>query len=168
MTNVRLLAAVGIVAVAVGVPSAQALRQVSPPAVENPFVGTWTVNVPKSKLPSDFFQFQRVTLQFAVVFDTVTIGSDIVAASGEELISTELYHMDGKEHPSTLGPEDTGSLGPGAVLRARWANSRVIEIDEKANGQDVGVSSYAVSADGKTLTNTFSTLPDLELVFDHK
>jgi hypothetical protein len=70
MVKSRLLGAVGIVTFAVGVLSAQAPRQVSPPAVENPFVGIWTANVPKSKLPSDFFRFQRVTLQFAVVFDS--------------------------------------------------------------------------------------------------
>src|SRR5437867_382857 len=63
----------------------QAVAQTSLPAAENQFVGNWISNFSKSKLPSNY-QYKRVTLQFAVVFDTVTIGSNLVTASGHEQI----------------------------------------------------------------------------------
>ncbi len=91
-------------------------------AVENPFVGTWTSNFSKSKVPSNY-QYKRVTLQFAVVFDTVTIGSKLVTASGHEQGATELFHADGKEHP--------GTLSPGVLHMARWVNSRILETRAK-------------------------------------
>jgi hypothetical protein len=72
------------------------LAQASTPATENPFVGTWTADFSKSKLPPNF-PYERVTLQIAVVFDTVTMGFQHVTTSGQEESGAELYHMDGKE-----------------------------------------------------------------------
>jgi len=43
--------------------------QGGPPATDNPFVGTWALNLSKSKLPSDN-PYRSMMLQFAVVFDT--------------------------------------------------------------------------------------------------
>ena len=71
-----------------------------------------------------------MTLQFAVVFDTVTIGGKLVTTSGQEQSATELFHTDGKEHP--------GTLNPGVLHVARWVNSRVIETSAKKDGKNVG------------------------------
>ena len=129
------------------------------PAAENPFVGTWTSNPSKSKLPSDF-QYKRVTLQFAVMFDTVTIGGKFLTAAGQEQTFTELFHMDGKEHP--------GTLSPGVLHTARWVNSRMIETTAKKDGKDLGLMTYEVSADGKILTSKNSSSPQQVLVYDRQ
>jgi hypothetical protein len=129
------------------------------PAADSPFVGTWTSNFSKSKLPSDY-QYKRVTLQFAVMFDTVTIGSRFVNASGHEQTATELFHTDGKEHP--------GTLSPGVLHVARWVNSRMLETSAKKDGKDVGVITYEVSADGKKLISKYSTSPQQVLVLDRQ
>ena len=128
-------------------------------AADNPFVGTWTLNLSKSKLPANA-QYKSITLQFAVVFDTVTVGSKFVAASGQEQTATELFHTDGKEHPGTL------SLG--VLHTARWVNARMIETTAKKDGKDMGVVQYEVSADGRTLTSRYSTSPEQVLVFDRR
>lgn len=128
-------------------------------AADNPFVGTWTSNFSKSKLPSNY-QYKRVTLQFAVVFDTVTIGSKFVAGSGQEQSATELFHTDGKEHP--------GTLSPGVLHTARWVNSRMLETSAKKDGKDFGVVTYELSADGKTLISKHSTSPQQVLVFERQ
>lgn len=128
-------------------------------AADNPFVGSWISNFSKSKLPTGY-QFKSVTLQFAVVFDTVTIGSKFVTASGQEQTATELFHMDGKEHP--------GTLNPGVLHTARWVNSRTIETSAKKDGKDVGVVTYELSLDGKTLASKYSTSAQQVLVFDRQ
>src|SRR5215467_12342263 len=105
------------------------------PAADNPFVATWTLNLSKSKLPANF-QFKTMTLQFAVVFDTVTIGTEFVTASGQEQTATELFHTDGKEHP--------GTLSAGVLHTARWVNARTIEASAKKDGKDIGVMTYEI------------------------
>jgi len=129
------------------------------PAADNPFVGTWTLNLSKSKMPANA-QYKSVTLQFAVVFDTVTVGSKFVAPSGQEQTATELFHTDGKEHP--------GTLSSGVLHTAKWVNPRMIEITAKKDGKDMGVMQYEISADGKTVTSRYSTIPEQVLVFDRQ
>src|SRR5215469_14951673 len=126
---------------------------------ENPFVGTWTSNTSKSKVPSDY-RYQRLTLLFAVVFDTVTIGSKFVDASGQERTATELFHTDGREHP--------GTLSPGVLHTSRWVNSHMIETTAKKDGKDLGFVTYEVSADGTILISKYSTSPGQVLVFDRQ
>ena len=128
-------------------------------AADNPFVGTWTLNLAKSKLPANS-PYKSITLQFAVVFDTVTVGSKFVVASGQEQTATELFHTDGKEHPGTL------SLG--VLHTTRWVNPRLLEIMAKKDGKDMGTMQYEVSADGKTLMSKYSTSPEQVLVFDRQ
>jgi hypothetical protein len=132
------------------------------PAVDNPFVGTWTANLSKSKLLPDY-QYKPVMLQIAVVFDTVTLGSKFATASGQELTAADLFHTDGKEHPGTL------SLG--VLHTARWIDARTLETRAKKGGKDMGVMTYEVSADGKTLTNKYSMSPQSPqqvVVFDRQ
>ena len=136
----------------VGVASVQAGS-----GADSPFVGTWALNVSRSKLPSNY-PYRSMTLQFAVVLDTVTIGTTFVTTSGREQSATELFHLDGKEHP--------GTLSPGVVQIGTWINSRMIETRATKNGQDVGVITYEISADGRTLTQKYSGTPDHTLVFE--
>ena len=131
-------------------------------AEDNPFVGTWSAKLAKSKLLSDY-QYKPLTLQIAVVFDTVTLGSKFVSTSGQEQSAADLFHTDGKEHPGTL------SLG--VLHTARWINSRTLETRAKKDGKDMGVMTYEVSADGKTLTSKYSISPQSPqqvVVFDRQ
>jgi hypothetical protein len=70
-------------------------------------------------------------LDFAVVLDMVTIGTTFVTTVDREQNATELFHMDGKEHP--------GTLNPGVALAARWVSANIIETKGKKDGQDVAL-----------------------------
>ena len=108
---------------------------------ENPFVGRWTADVSKSKRhPAN--QFQRATLEFAVVGDTVTITDVVVTASGQEERGKNTIQADGGEHLSSNG----------YVLMARWLGSHALEVITKKDGHHVGRVRYEVSADRTALT----------------
>jgi hypothetical protein len=123
------------------------------------FPGTWVLNLEKSKLPSGY-PYRSMTLQVAVVFDTVTIGGRFVTTAGQTQTATELFHVDGKEHP--------GTLHPGVVITARWIDARTLETGGKKDGQDVGVITCQVSRDGRSLTQKYSSSPEQELVFERR
>jgi hypothetical protein len=109
----------------------------------NPFVGTWTANLSKSRRhPGN--QFQSATLQFSVTGNTVTISDIVVDASGREEHGENTILADGKEHAS----EERN----GYVLMASWRGSHVLETVAQKDGQVVGWGKYEVSDDGKTLT----------------
>jgi hypothetical protein len=110
------------------------------PAADNPFVGKWIANFPKSKVPPDF-QYKCVTLQIAIVFDTVTLGSKSVTASGQEHSATELFLPTAR---------NTWHAQPPAFsTRHRWVNARMIETRATKDGKEMGVMTYEVSADGR-------------------
>jgi len=87
-------------------------------------------------------------------------GGTFILPSGQEASSTELFHLDGKPHP--------GTLNPGVMISAKWASPRKLETTGTKDGKDVGVVTYEVSADGKTLTSRYSTSPDQVIVFDRQ
>jgi hypothetical protein len=123
-------------------------------------LGIWASNFSKSQLPANY-QYRRLTLQFASMLDTITVGSTLVlASSGKEVRATELFQLDGKPHP--------GTLNPGIMISAMWATGRKLETTATKDGKDAGVVTYEVSADGKTLTSRYSTAPEQVLVFDRQ
>src|SRR5688500_5534470 len=115
----------------------------SQPKVTNPFVGTWTANLSKSRR-HPVNQFQSATLQVEVVGDTVTIMDIVVDASGREEHGKNTILVDGNEHAS----EERN----GYVLLATWRGSHVLETVAKKDGQVAGWGRNEVSDDGKTLT----------------
>jgi glyoxalase superfamily protein len=113
------------------------------PEKTNPFVGTWTANLSKSRRhPNN--PFQSATIHFNVVGDTVMITDVVVDASGHEEHGKNTVQADGMEHPS--------EHGNGYILLARWLGSHVLEAVAKKDGQVVGRGTYEVSADGTILT----------------
>jgi len=121
--------------------------------------GIWASNLSKSQLPANY-QYRSLTLQFAFVLDTVTVGSTFVQASGQQASATELFHLDGKSHP--------GTLNPGVIVSAKWASPRKLETHATKDRKDAGTVTYEVSSDGKTLTSRYSTSPTQVVVFDRK
>ena len=109
----------------------------------NPFVGTWTANLSKSRR-HPVNPFQSATLQFDVVGDTVTIADVVVDASGHEEHGRNRIVADGIERPS--------EHGDGYSLIVSWRTPHVLETIAKKDGQVVGWGTYEVSSDGSTLT----------------
>lgn len=128
---------------------------------ESPLVGTWTANLAKSTLHPDF-TIQAATLEFSVTADTVTASSRLVMASGEQRTASETFRTDGTEVP--------GTLSPGVTLIAKWLSPHVLETRARKGGQEIGVVTYEVSADGGILTSTSSgpAMPEQTIVFERQ
>jgi hypothetical protein len=127
------------------------------PVTKNPFVGSWTANLSKSRLSPDF-PYRSATLQIAVAGDTVTMASVVVDASGKEQRVAETFRSDGTETP--------GTLTPGVTHIARWVGSHVLASIAKKNGEVFALMTYQVSSDGKTLTTRSSGTLEQIVVFD--
>jgi hypothetical protein len=123
----------------------------------NPFVGTWTANMSKSR-PHPDFRFQRVSLNIAVEGDSVTIGQVLVDGSGQEQRATETLRSD--------GVETAGTVTAGVTHIARWVGSHVLVTIAKKNGEMFFLATYEVSPDGKTLTARTSGILEQVIVFD--
>ena len=121
------------------------------------FAGTWRANLAKSQ-PHPSFQIESATLSFTIAVDAITIGSDVVFASGKPLKAGETFPTDGTERP--------GSHTPGVMVSARWVNARTLETLAKKDGHDLSRIIYEVSVDGKILTATSSGLVAQVIVFE--
>jgi hypothetical protein len=114
-------------------------------AAADPFVGTWKLNVEKSR-------FEGGTPPKSSVATITTAGDKrrrlvvhTVPASGPELTTESTAADDGKDYPMKGSPTvDTVS-----VIKI---NDRTLERRDKKNGQVVATLRAAVSADGKTMT----------------
>jgi len=131
----------------------------APAAQGNPFVGTWTADLTKSRLhPSS--KFQSVTLQIGVAGDTMTMASEIVTASGQTQRAAETFQTD--------GTETAGTLSAGVTLIAKWLGRYVLASLAMKGGQVLALVTYEVSSDGKTLTSRSSGMIEQVIVFDRK
>jgi hypothetical protein len=110
----------------------------------DPAVGTWTLNVAKSKFnPGPAMKSQtRVYTQSA---DGTTLKVNGVAADGTPVSQQSTFKYDGKEYAFTGAPNfDTITL--------KQVDAHTIHSTQKRKGKDVGTTTRTVSADGKTLT----------------
>jgi hypothetical protein len=105
------------------------------------FAGTWIANLTKS-LQHPQNQFCSATLQITVEGESVTIRHIGITDAGAEEEAVNAILVDGKDYPGRSGH----------VLTASWLAPRVLEVVDKKDGQVEGRGTYAVSADGKTLT----------------
>ena len=120
-----------------------ASRPEAVPEEMNPFAGTWTANLSKSR-QHPLNPFQSATLHFDVVGNTVTINDVVVDESGQEVRAKNRLQTDGKEHAS--------EQGKGYILLARWLGPHVLEAVVKKDDRVEGRVMYEVSGDGTTLT----------------
>jgi hypothetical protein len=112
----------------------------------NPFTGTWVANIEKSRRHANH-QFQSATLTFDVSDDVVSLTHAGVNMSGRHESATTVLHPDGQER--LVSPQ-----APGVVVVTRWLGANVLESEARKKAVAVGKGTYAVSADGKTLTAT--------------
>ena len=112
----------------------------------DPFAGTWTLNVAKSK-----YDPGPPPKSGGVVFSSkgtaITAAITGVSATGENLKFGYTAMIDGKDHPLT-GTAD------GDTIALRRINASSIETTYKLKGKVTLVNVRTVSADGKTMTVT--------------
>jgi hypothetical protein len=111
-----------------------------------PFTGTWIANLEKSHRHVNH-QFQSASLSIEVSGGRVSLTHSGVNMSGKYESGTTILHADGKEY--NVSPQ-----APGVVLVTWWSELHVLETEARKEGEVVGSGTYAVSADGQTLTAT--------------
>ena len=136
------VARIALVSVAVSL----ALWGAAPPSqaqAPDPLVGTWTLDVSKSKF-SPGPAPKSITLTFSETADGMKFVSDVVQSDGQPVHQEFTAKVDGKDYPVSGSPTaDTVSL-------TRKGNART-RVDKKG-GKIVMTYEGRLSADGKTFT----------------
>ena len=134
-----------------------------PALAADPIVGTWKLNVAKSKF-SPGQELKASTRVYSEANGVYSLDQKMTGADGKE-ISYRVEYADGKDmKQTTTGPLDT--------THAKKIDANTWDFDLKKDGKVVGHVHRVVSADGKTLTvhNTGMMLSgvtgDQTLVFD--
>jgi len=115
---------------------------------KDPRVGTWMLNVAKSKYsPGPAPQSQTLTVE-AVGNNGEKITSEVVAADGKRTTTTYTANFDGKDYPLT------GSAVGADKVSLKRINARTTERTDKKDGKVMTHITRVVSPDGKTMTAT--------------
>src|SRR6202166_3446342 len=137
----------------------------SPSFAADPVVGTWKLNVAKSKFNTGAALIAG-TRVYTEANGLYTLDQKLTGADGKE-IANRVQYRDGKEEKqATAGPADT--------TLAKKIDANTWDFDLKKDGKVVGHAHRVVSADGKTLTvhNTGvlrgGAMGDETLVFDNQ
>jgi hypothetical protein len=115
--------------------------------MQDPFVGTWTLNLGRSELDPSY-----VAASGTVVFDkdpdgAYRMNAEGVTQAGERVAERpQRFVLDGQEHPV---PD-----APGVTAIATRPDPNTIAAEARMNGKVVGQARYTVSHDGRTLTAT--------------
>jgi hypothetical protein len=112
----------------------------------DPRIGTWQLNVAKSKYsPGPAPKSQTLTIEASGKGEKVT--SELTDAAGARTTTVYTASYDGKDYPITGVPiADTVSL--------KRVNARTSQRVDKKDGKIVQTFTRVVSADGKTMTVT--------------
>jgi len=115
----------------------------------DPFLGTWKLNLEKSKFGAAPVPKAGTRTCVAQRGGMIKCTQDGVNAKGESTHMEYTVKYDGKDYPVTGSPTvDT--------VAAKRIDSRTQEWTGKKAGQVVGTVRIVVSKDGKTLTGTWS------------
>ena len=116
-------------------------------AADDPIIGTWNLNLSKSKYNPGPPPRSRVLKFESAPNDGLKLTNDGVSAKGEANHTVESFPQDGKEHKPTNGSE-------GEMQVNRRIDANTTESISKKGGQTVQTIRRIVSKDGKTLTIT--------------
>ena len=126
------------VALAIGLAGSVALAQGA-----DPMLGTWKLNVAKSKTT-----YKSGTTVIEAAGDAVKVTADLEAPDGTKYHWTWTAKYDGKDNPVT----GTTPYGSPAVASLTKVDARTAKVVGKVGGKQVVEQTITVSADGKTRT----------------
>jgi len=108
----------------------------------DPVIGTWKLNVEKSKNDN---MPKSETRTYAAADGGVKLSWKRVGADGKHTAVDTTYKYDGKDYPVTGSPDFDS-------LSVKRVGSHTAEGTQKLNGKVAGTTKRTVSKDGKTLT----------------
>ena len=117
----------------------------SPAFAADPIVGTWKLNVAKSKFSAGA-ALTAGTRVYTEANGLYTLDQKLTGADGKE-ISLRIQYRDGKDVKDIAGPS-----GGADTTLAKKIDANTWDFDLKKDGKVVGHVHRVVSADGKTLT----------------
>jgi hypothetical protein len=116
-------------------------------AAGDPFTGTWKLNLAKSTLPPPVPQ--SVVSYIRCDGQSISVREEIVDATGQHQTASARAVFDGKDYPVV------GSPLVDAVAYQR-IDSHTIKAISKKGGKALVSETVVISADGKTMTATYS------------
>ena len=120
---------------------------VTPARAADSSVGTWKVNLAKSKYDPGPAPKGPNTLKIEADGDGIKVTNDGVDAQGQKTHVTYSAKYDGKDYPETGNPNvDTIAL--------KRIDANTVQTTTKKGGKVMVTSKVVVSADGKTRTTT--------------
>jgi hypothetical protein len=115
-------------------------------AQADPHIGTWVLNVAKSKYAPGPGPKEQTSV-YAMAGQGIKVSTKAVGADGKPTMTEFTAMFDGKDHPVT------GNADYDATMMKR-VDSNTIEFTRKKGGKMVQTATSAVSKDGKTRTVT--------------
>lgn len=113
-----------------------------PALAADPIVGTWKLNVEKSKFGASS-PLKAGTRTYTEKDGLYTLDQKVTTAEGKELSSTVTYRE---------GKEEKQANEPGRTTLAKKTDANTWDFELKRSGKVVGHVHRVVSTDGKTLT----------------
>ena len=113
----------------------------------DPFVGTWKLNLAKSKY-SPGPPPKNLTITYAANGDGIKSTTEGVNSEGKPVATTYAATYDGKDTPVT------GTGAPYDTIALKRIDSNTVELTTKKDGKVVSKGKRVVSKDGKVMTMT--------------
>src|SRR5215467_11109577 len=128
-------------------------------AQEDPFNGSWRLNVEKSKMQPRTFA-KSETVVYRVSDNTEIYTSDVITGDGEhEVTQYNARYSDDKEYPSTVTVYGNGTVRVQTTnLMLRKIDDRTRERVYKRDGRIATIMRRSMSADGKTITTSIMSV----------
>ena len=114
----------------------------------DPHIGTWVLNVAKSKYTPGPPPKEQTSV-YAAAGEGIKVSTKGTGADGKPTMADFSVMFDGKDHPATGNPDWD-------AVTAKRVDSHTIEFTRKKGGKVVQTATSAVSKDGKTRTVTTS------------
>jgi hypothetical protein len=118
----------------------------------DPMVGTWKLNLEKSKFNNDYPAPKSETILIEQQQGGVLVTADPVNFRGKPAHVVYSLMFDGKDYPVTGAPQDSefgfGNAAADTVAVKR-IDSRTVSVIRKQEGQVVSTQEIAISKDGK-------------------
>ena len=116
-------------------------------AQNNPFIGTWKLNIAKSKYSSGPAP-QSQTQSYETHGDGMKVSLEGIAADGSRIAWSYTADFDGKDYPIS----GTGAPNGADIVALRKIGANTYEATFKKGGKVVGTGRDTVSKDGKVKT----------------
>ena len=118
-------------------------------ADDNPLIGTWKINLAKTKYSAGTPPKNQV-IKYQMVGDALKLTADIDNAQGH-VTNSYTAKYDGKDYPFTSTAPDGGG---GQMVRLKRIDASTTQRTTWFKGKQIGSVTEVVSKDGKSLTRT--------------